>query len=69
MCVFAVGEEAVPTKKSKMIVSTSQMVTSQARVQRVRHTKITWVCSKKFHWVIWLNSINENWNPENLELN
>lgn len=35
LCVFGAGEEAVPTKKSKMIVSTSQMATSQTRVQRV----------------------------------
>lgn len=53
--VFAAGEEAVPMKKTKTIVSTSQMASSQTRVQRVRHTENKLGLSKRqFYRVIWL---------------
>lgn len=34
--VCAAGEEAVPTKKTKTVVSTSEIRTSKARVQKVK---------------------------------
>ena len=42
-------------KKTKTIVSTSQMGSAQTRVQRVRHTENKLGLSKKqFYRVIWL---------------
>lgn len=35
--ICATGEEAVPTKKTKTVVSTSEMRTSKARVQKVKN--------------------------------
>lgn len=62
--VCAAGEEAVPAKKTKTVVSTSEIRTSKARVQKVRKFPQRF-CSQlpvggEPPWALWSNENHSN---------